>query len=172
MCNLYSITRTQEAMRRLFRVHRDLLGNFPGLPGVFPDTMAPIVHTALDGERELSLMRWGFPPPPNLGNAPVTNVRNMKSHYWSGWLKGEWRCLVPATSFCEWTDTRPKVTHWFALDESRPLFAFAIKIGAKVVSHGRYVAFQMAEVAIPRNLFADILRLIAELRPPPDAAPA
>ncbi|MGO9234843.1 MAG: IS1380 family transposase [Methylocella sp.] len=41
-----------------------------------------------------------------------------------------------------------------------------IKIGAKVVSHGRYVAFQMAEVAIPRNLFADILRLIAELRPP------
>ena len=42
-----------------------------------------------------------------------------------------------------------------------------IKIGAKVISHGRYVAFQMAEVAIPRNLFADILRLIAELRPPP-----
>ena len=28
-------------------------------------------------------------------------------------------------SFCEWTDTRPKVTNWFALDESRPLFAFA-----------------------------------------------
>jgi Transposase DDE domain group 1 len=42
-----------------------------------------------------------------------------------------------------------------------------IKIGAKVVSHGRYVAFQMAEVAIPRNLFADILRLIGELRRPP-----
>jgi hypothetical protein len=44
-----------------------------------------------------------------------------------------------------------------------------IKIGAKVASHGRYVAFQMAEVAIPRNLFADTLRLIAELRPPPAA---
>jgi len=41
-----------------------------------------------------------------------------------------------------------------------------IKIGAKVVSHGRYVGFQMAEVAIPRNLFADILWLIAKLRPP------
>jgi hypothetical protein len=37
----------------------------------------------------------------------------------------------------------------------------------KEVSHGRYVAFQMAEVAVPRNLFADILRLIGELRPPP-----
>jgi hypothetical protein len=36
--------------------------------------------------------------------------------------------------------------------------------GAKVVSYGRFVAFQMAEVAISQHLFADILRLIAELR--------
>lgn len=42
-----------------------------------------------------------------------------------------------------------------------------IKIGTKVVSHARYVAFQMAEVAIPRNLFTDTLRMIAERRPPP-----
>lgn len=42
-----------------------------------------------------------------------------------------------------------------------------IKIGAKVVSHARYVAFQMAEVAVPKNLFAEILRMIADLRPPP-----
>jgi hypothetical protein len=41
-----------------------------------------------------------------------------------------------------------------------------------IASHGRYVAFQMAEVAIPRSLFADILRLIADLRAPPDSAPA
>jgi hypothetical protein len=47
-----------------------------------------------------------------------------------------------------------------------------IKIGTKIVSHGRYVAFRMAEVATPKNVFADILQLIAELRPPPDAAPA
>jgi hypothetical protein len=45
-----------------------------------------------------------------------------------------------------------------------------IKIGANVVSHGRYVAFQMAEVAIPRMLFADILRLVSELRLPPAVA--
>ena len=87
-------------MRRLFRAKRDLTGNFPGLPDVFPDIMAPVIHTAPDGERELSLMRWGFPPPPNLGKVPVTNVRNLKSPYWRGWLKAEWRCLVPATSFC------------------------------------------------------------------------
>jgi hypothetical protein len=41
-----------------------------------------------------------------------------------------------------------------------------IKIGAKVVGHRRYVAFQVAHVAIPRTLFGDILRLIADLRPP------
>ena len=47
-----------------------------------------------------------------------------------------------------------------------------IKIGAKVVSHGRYVVFQMAEVAIARQMFQEILRLIAELRPQPPPAPA
>ena len=36
-----------------------------------------------------------------------------------------------------------------------------VKIGAKVVSHGRYVTFQMAEVAVSRQMFTDILALIA-----------
>jgi len=44
-----------------------------------------------------------------------------------------------------------------------------IKIGAKVVSHGRSI-IQMAEVAVSRQMFADILSLIARLRAPP--APA
>ncbi len=41
-----------------------------------------------------------------------------------------------------------------------------------VARHGRYVAFQVAEVAIPRTLFTGILRLIAELRAPADTATA
>ena len=45
-----------------------------------------------------------------------------------------------------------------------------IKIGARVVSHGRYVTFQLAEVAVPCRLFAEILSLIARLRASP--APA
>ena len=45
-----------------------------------------------------------------------------------------------------------------------------VKIGAKVVRHGRYVVFQMAEVAVPRELFEQILRLVDGLRPRP--APA
>jgi Transposase DDE domain group 1 len=42
-----------------------------------------------------------------------------------------------------------------------------IKIGAKVVSHRRYVTFQMSEVAVSRQMFADILSLITRLRAPP-----
>jgi hypothetical protein len=45
-----------------------------------------------------------------------------------------------------------------------------IKIAAKVVSHGRYVTFQMAEVAVSRKMSAEILSLIARLRAPPDLA--
>jgi len=54
MCNLYSITRSQEAKRRLFRIKRDLTGNFPGLPAIYPDTMASVVRTASDGERDFA----------------------------------------------------------------------------------------------------------------------
>ena len=39
-----------------------------------------------------------------------------------------------------------------------------IKIGAKVISHSRYVIFQMAEVAVPRVLFREILDRIRQLR--------
>ena len=45
-----------------------------------------------------------------------------------------------------------------------------VKIGAKVVSHGRYLVFQMTEVAVPRELFGRFLERIARLRPP-DPAP-
>jgi hypothetical protein len=42
-----------------------------------------------------------------------------------------------------------------------------VKIGAKVGRHDRYVTFQLAEVAIPKALLAEILRRIGELRPAP-----
>ena len=40
-----------------------------------------------------------------------------------------------------------------------------IKIGAKVVRHSKYLLFQMAEVAVPRKLFARMLERIARLCP-------
>ena len=41
-----------------------------------------------------------------------------------------------------------------------------VKIGAKVVSHARYVIFQMAEVAVPKQIFRAILERIGRLRIP------
>lgn len=54
----------------------------------------------------------------------------------------------------------PRVKHWTLTTLRNKL----IKIGAKVVHHARRVVFQMAEVAIPRTLFAGILRRIERLR--------
>jgi putative SOS response-associated peptidase YedK len=124
MCNLYSMTKTQKALVDLVRAMRDLTGNLPPLSAIFPDGMAPVVINAQDG-RTLLRMRWGFPPPPGMGTWPVTNVRNTKSGYWKPWLKPEQRCLVPFTSFCEYTDSTPKVPHWFAANEDRPVLCFA-----------------------------------------------
>ena len=54
------------------------------------------------------------------------------------------------------------VKHWSLTTLREKL----VKIGAKVVTHARYVVFQMAEVAVPRRLFAAILERIRRLRWP------
>ncbi len=132
MCNLYSVTTNQEAIRRLFPggLH-DRAGNMPPLPGVFPDYPAPIVRNAPDG-LELSMARWGMPSPQfalkgRKTDPGVTNIRNVGSPHWRRWLGVEHRCLAPFTSFSENEvlpdGSRPPV--WFAADESRPLMFFA-----------------------------------------------
>ena len=61
MCNLYSLTKGQAAIRDWFRASHDRTGNLPLFPGIFPDQMAPIVRNGADGERELVMARWGMP---------------------------------------------------------------------------------------------------------------
>lgn len=131
MCNLYSLTTSQEAMRRLFEGIDDRLGNLPPLPGIFPDYAAPIVRNG-EGGRELVMARWGMPSPQfalkgRKTDPGVTNIRNAKSPHWRRWLGPSNRCLVPFTSFSENEalpdGRRPPV--WFALDETRPLAFFA-----------------------------------------------
>ena len=55
------------------------------------------------------------------------------------------------------------VQHWSLTTLREKL----IKIGAKVTRHAKYVTFQLAEVAVTRNLFAAILDRIAQLAIPP-----
>jgi putative SOS response-associated peptidase YedK len=128
MCNLYSITTNQAAIIALFRVINRYVGNLPPMPGVFPDYPAPVIRNT-DSGRELTMMRWGMPPPPRLPGV-ATNIRNMSSLHWRKWLKSENRCLVPANSFAEYApvptpQTKKKDVVWFALGNDRPLFAFA-----------------------------------------------
>lgn len=56
----------------------------------------------------------------------VTNIRNTSSMHWQRWLGPENRCLAPCTSFSEYDTIKgKKVPVWFAVDESRPMLAFA-----------------------------------------------
>lgn len=143
MCNLYSQTKAQDAMRHVF--HRilepdtgdelveDLTGNLPSLPGIYPDYPAPILTLRPGGGLRLSMARWGLPTPPQFligkrTDPGVTNVRNLGSAHWRRWLGQDHRCLVPFTSFAE-PDNRPGANRgkpvWFALGPDRPLAFFA-----------------------------------------------
>lgn len=111
-------------MRRVFQIEKDRLGDQPPLRGILRDQLAPVIRLSPSGERELVQMRWGFPAPPGIGARPIANIRNAHNSSWRAWLNKEFRCLVPATSFCYYGD-QPKLPHWFAIDRTRPLFAFA-----------------------------------------------
>jgi putative SOS response-associated peptidase YedK len=49
--------------------------NLPPMPGVFPDYPAPVIRNA-GVERELLMMRWGYPRPRAPSGTPATNIRN------------------------------------------------------------------------------------------------
>jgi putative SOS response-associated peptidase YedK len=152
MCNLYSITKGQAAIIELTRALRDLTGNLPSMPGIFPDYSAPIVRNAPDGARELSRARWGMPSsrlaqmeatkkraakleakgkPVDFKellrmepDSGITNIRSTSSKHWKRWLEPANRCVVPFTSFSEFNKAEGGDI-WFAFGEERPLAFFA-----------------------------------------------
>src|ERR1700730_440960 len=129
MCNLYSIKTPQADLRMIFDDTEDNAGKFQPMPAVFPDGVAPVIRKTKDGH-ELIRMRWGIPGPAIFKGPPITNVRNTESKFWQPMLKVEARCLVPATSFCEYAENpnkkeKKKIPTWFALSDERPLFFFA-----------------------------------------------
>jgi putative SOS response-associated peptidase YedK len=153
VCNLYSMTKNVDAIRRLFAALNSRVGNLPSMPSIFSDYPAPIVRNATDG-REIVMARWGMPSSQRAlmdatkkraqkleaKGKPVdfnqllrmepdggtTNIRNVNSAHWKRWLDPEHRCLVPFTSFSEYdTIDGKKISVWFAQDECRPLLAFA-----------------------------------------------
>jgi len=151
LCNLYSMTKNVDAIRRLFGALNSRVGNLPTMPGIFPDYPAPIVRNAPDG-REIVVARWGMPSSSKAlmeatkkraqkleakgktvdfkellrmePDSGTTNIRNTNSGHWKRWLGPDNRCLVPFTSFSEFNKAEGGDI-WFALDETRPLACFA-----------------------------------------------
>jgi putative SOS response-associated peptidase YedK len=152
MCNLYSMTKSQAAIRELTRAMSDRTGNLPPLPGIYPDYPAPIVRNGADGARELIMARWGMPSSQRAlldatkkraqkleargkaydfnellrmePDSGTTNIRNVSSQHWKRWLDPSHRCLVPFTSFAEFNKADGGNV-WFAFDTTRPLAFFA-----------------------------------------------
>src|SRR5438045_8392897 len=111
MCNLYSVTKGEAAIIALTRALRDLTGNLPSMPGVFPDYSAPIVRNTPDGMRELAILgnaviaagdsrcrEEARPEARAKGKAVkfdellrmeadggTTNIRNIDSKHWKRW---------------------------------------------------------------------------------------
>jgi hypothetical protein len=64
MCNLYSLTKDQAAIRDWSRAKHDRTGNLPLFPRIFPDQFAPIVRSGADGTRDFRPARGrarGYP---------------------------------------------------------------------------------------------------------------
>ncbi|NKB96344.1 SOS response-associated peptidase [Ochrobactrum intermedium] len=121
-------------MRRLFPKFGDMTNRIDPQMDIFPDYPAPVLRNLKGDEPELAMLRWGMPTPPMYvkgeADSGVTNIRNLTSPHWRRWQGVESRCVVPATSFSEYGQepdpkTKRKPLHWFALNEEKPLFAFA-----------------------------------------------
>ncbi len=137
MCNLYTMTATVDELRRVFGPFEGDTSNLPPFDNLFPGYQAPVLRrSGAPGSGgtglKLEMMTWGFPGPQAAGGRPVTNVRNLASPFWRSALNDPARrCIVPVTSFCEWTaephpETKRKQKVWFGLHEhDHPVFAFA-----------------------------------------------
>lgn len=125
MCNLYAQKAGPHAIMKAAKAARNAAGNLePG--NIYPDYSAPIVRMEGD-ERILTTARWGMPSPSfaledKKIDKGVTNVRNTSSAHWRRWLKPEFRCLVPFTSFSEpWRDVVGNYQPvWFELKDADP----------------------------------------------------
>ena len=133
MCNLYTQTTAQEAMRQLFDPLPmvDRLGNLAPSAEIYPDYPAPIVRNGLDGF-EMVMARWGLPTPSQFlvgkkTDRGVTNVRNTKSAHWRRWLGPQNRCLVAMDAFAE-PNSMEGGNAWFALADGKPAFFAGVQV--------------------------------------------
>jgi len=106
MCGRYGRRGDKQKIAEAFSVNGgldevDFEQTFDAAPG----SIQPVV-LAQNGERSLSLMRWGFKLPDRL----LFNVRSegvTAANFWKEKFSAA-RCIVPASSYFEWQDRAPK----------------------------------------------------------------
>lgn len=128
MCNRYEQAASIAEMRRHMEMlerefdRRSATYNLAPQENIYPDQDAPIIRNHESGGVELAMLRWGFPPIPGK-KAPITNIRNLKSRWWSDvnreWmLEPQYRCLVPFTAFAE----PVRDSTWFSVPDTEVAF--------------------------------------------------
>jgi putative SOS response-associated peptidase YedK len=123
MCGRYSLTKSVDALRQMFRFEER--PNLAPRYNVAPGTAVAAVRIATDGRRHLELFEWGIARP---GWRPGRRSINAKTEN----LRTTWRepfhsrrCLVLADGFYEWQKgTTPKQPWRFVLADGAP-FAMA-----------------------------------------------
>lgn len=127
MCNAYSMTKSRDEVRGLFRVADNRMSQITPRAEIWPGYEAPVVRLADDGEREIVNMSFGFPLL-RYGYATkrIANIRDDTARTKWFWRESyqQRRCLVPATSYLDPDGNKPAGWHWFALEpaDDRPLF--------------------------------------------------
>jgi putative SOS response-associated peptidase YedK len=130
MWNLYSITTNQDAIPRLFGVAVDSAGNLPSLASLSPEQEAPVVRNQ-SGGRELVKMRWGMPPPPkNLADRRLPTSVTPHRRIGAAGSSPKTVAMCQPAALSEYAPeaiptTGKKDVVWFAINDERPLFAFA-----------------------------------------------
>ena len=124
MCNLYTNDRRKHgALAR--KLNLDL--PFPEISEtpreIYPDKLADVVRLNTKGVAEYAEMRWGFPKTEQ-SKSYVTNVRHPDKPYWRYWTEAQYRVLVPATTFAEWSNGAQRGNHWFQMADEEG-FCFA-----------------------------------------------
>ncbi len=147
MCNRFinqagkaEITALSEAISRPLTC---VPGVFDGPFEMFPDRDVPVLGQGPDGGLIYKKLRWGLPPIPG-GKSLITNIRNLKSRWWSEEnraliTRAHFRALVPFTRFAE----PARNSSWFETD--LPVACFA---GVWMPWHGA----RLAEAGGPRRV--------------------
>ncbi|HEY4134880.1 MAG TPA: SOS response-associated peptidase [Alphaproteobacteria bacterium] len=128
MCSRYSQTKAPAEIAKRFKA-RAPKSNLQPRYNIAPTQSAPVVRLAVDGAREIALLRWGLVPAwsKEIAGAPLINARSEtlaeKPSFRQAFERR--RCLVLADGFYEWQKIEKEKLPWRFLRQDGEAFAMA-----------------------------------------------